>query len=232
MADFAYVTSRLGSVKPETLSIAREIFDAADAAGHEIWFMWGMGGGEHGTGNCLDLMIKTPEAGTFVRNYIWDNRARFRLVHVSWAQHITSTRVSPGVIRRMPDRGSATQNHFDHVHVLFAPGAYSAPGGSTPLPPATPKAPPFPLPAGSYFGWKSGGNESVSGYYSYREDLKAWQAQMIKRGWNLGASGADGLFGPRTFEVAKAFQAEKGLRFVDGLIGPETWAAAWEAPVT
>ena len=30
---------------------------------------------------------------------------------------------------------------------------------------------------------------------------------------------------------AKAFQAEKGLK-ADGLIGPDTWKAAWDAPVT
>jgi len=51
---------------------------------------------------------------------------------------------------------------------------------------------------------------------------------MATRGWDLAA---DGLFGPRTLRVMKAFQAEKGLR-VDGILGPETWNAAWTKRIT
>ena len=38
-------------------------------------------------------------------------------------------------------------------------------------------------------------------------------------------------YGPDTKRVATGFQREKGLS-VDGLIGPDTWAAAWTTPVT
>jgi peptidoglycan hydrolase-like protein with peptidoglycan-binding domain len=115
-----------------------------------------------------------------------------------------------------------------------APGQ---PPGPPPAPPGTP-APPFPLPDGSYFGPKSGPRESVSGYFSHRDDLRRWQAQMKARGWRKvpGTGGRkdfadDGLYGDDTAAVARAFQAEKRLD-VDGLIGPATWAAAWTAPVT
>lgn len=91
-------------------------------------------------------------------------------------------------------------------------------------------APAFPLSAGSYFGPKEGPSESVSGYFSHRADLRRWQQRMIDRGW-IFEHGADGLYGPETRENAVAFQREKGLA-VDGLIGPQTWRAAWEAPVT
>lgn len=94
--------------------------------------------------------------------------------------------------------------------------------------PSTPKAPKFPLPSGHYFGSKSGPDESHSGYYNNREHLRAWQKQMRKRGWTLKA---DGLYGSRTKAVALNFQKEKGLDR-DGLIGAETWAAAWTEPVT
>ncbi len=93
---------------------------------------------------------------------------------------------------------------------------------------STPKAPKFPLPAGHYFGPKTGPDSSVSGYYSHREHLRIWQKRMQKRGWTIKA---DGLWGPKTEKVAKQFQAEKGLD-VDGLIGIDTWDAAWEEPVT
>jgi peptidoglycan hydrolase-like protein with peptidoglycan-binding domain len=56
----------------------------------------------------------------------------------------------------------------------------------------------------------------------------AWQAQMAKRGWALGV---DDIFGPQSERVAAQFQAEKGLA-TDGVVGPETWAAAWTAPVS
>jgi hypothetical protein len=89
-------------------------------------------------------------------------------------------------------------------------------------------APAFPLPAGYYFGPKEGPAQSVSGYYSHRDDLRLWQNRMGQRGWSIGA---DGLYGPNTADVARSFQAEKHL-LADGLIGPVTWTAAWTAPTT
>ena len=91
-----------------------------------------------------------------------------------------------------------------------------------------PAAPKFPLPKGWYFGPRSGPKRSVSGYHGGRNHLKVWQSQMRGRGWKINA---DGLYGPQTERVARAFQKEKRLS-VDGLIGKSTWDAAWEAPVT
>lgn len=103
---------------------------------------------------------------------------------------------------------------------------------SAPSKPSKPssKAPKFPLPSGWYFGPRSGPNRSVSGFHGNREHLRTWQQQMLDRGWN-GIGTADGLYGDKTRTVARQFQDEKGLG-VDGLIGAETWAAAWTAPVT
>lgn len=146
---WTYVSSKLGSIKPETRAKAKEIFDAAAKAGHEIWFMWGMGSSaEHRTGRALDLMVRNEAAGDWVRNYIWTNRARLRLQHVIWEQHITSTVTQPGVRRKMPDRGNTTKNHYDHNHVFFMTGAYVAPGNTTPRPsrPTPPLPKPKPIP--------------------------------------------------------------------------------------
>lgn len=95
----------------------------------------------------------------------------------------------------------------------------------------TEQAPPFPLPHNWYFGPKSGPRESVSGYYSHREDLRRWQQQMQHRGWDFSNWGCDGLYGDETAGNCRAFQREKGLT-VDGLIGPVTWEAAWTATIT
>jgi hypothetical protein len=93
--------------------------------------MWGMGSSsEHATGRALDFMVRNEAAGDWIRNYIWNNRKRLRLQHVIWEQHITSTVTSPGVRRKMADRGSVTENHMDHVHVLFFSGSYQKPSDS------------------------------------------------------------------------------------------------------
>lgn len=134
-SSYATVSAKLGKVEPATKSISKEIFDAAAKAGHEIWYMWGMGSSsEHATGRALDLMVKNKAAGDWIRNYIWTNRARLRLQHVIWWQHITSTVTNPGVVRLMEDRGSVTENHKDHVHVLFYHGDYRAPSSSSGTP--------------------------------------------------------------------------------------------------
>lgn len=121
-------------------------------------------------------------------------------------------------------------------------GGGSKPAPSKPTPAKTPKptkAPTFPLPAGYYFGPKEGPVQSVSGYYPLRpmttsdvqKHLWRWQQRMEDRGWAFPKFGSDGMYGDETRAVVLAFQREKGLT-VDGLIGPETWAAAWTEPVT
>jgi hypothetical protein len=133
MSTWEHVSSRLGNVPAATRSIAKEIFEAAQKAGHDIWFMWGMGTSqEHRTGRALDLMVRTNAAGDWVRNYVWTHRKRLRLIHVIWEQHITSTVTRPGVRVKMEDRGNPTANHFDHNHVWFFSGAYQPPSSSTP----------------------------------------------------------------------------------------------------
>lgn len=55
-----------------------------------------------------------------------------------------------------------------------------------------------------------------------------WQRRMQQRGWGITP---DGHYGPQSRRVCLAFQQEKGLT-VDGVVGPQTWYAAWNAPVT
>lgn len=140
---------------------------------------------------------------------------------------------------------NGSNKHDKHVHISLRHGKqweddtrswgyYTEGAVPTPPPPPAPApqpvAPPFPLPAGYYFGPKSGPNNSISGYFGvgYKAKLAPWQAQMKHRGWDIDV---DGLFGPKTEEVVRKFQAEKRLA-IDGKIGPQTWAAAWTAPVT
>lgn len=213
MSDLEYVISRLGNVKSETRSIAIELFNAAKKAGHDVWFIWGMGtSAEHKTGLALDLMVRNEAGGDFVRNYIWTHRKRLRLVHVIWEQHITSTVVEPGVRRKMADRGNPTANHYDHVHVWLFTGAYQAPSAPAPKPPAstTPV-----LKEGS-----TGGEvRKVQDFFrrvfpSYRHHVS------VKRGAVISV---DGHFGKQTEAWVIEFQERTSLK-KDGEVGPATMA--------
>ena len=93
------------------------------------------------------------------------------------------------------------------------PGAAPAP---IPPPAATGAAPPWP---GRYLSYPP---------LMQGTDVSTWQAQMAIRGWDIVA---DGQYGPASAGVCEQFQAEKGLA-ADGVVGPDTWNAAWAAPVT
>ncbi|ASU04001.1 endolysin [Streptomyces phage Jaylociraptor] len=140
MTTYAHASAKLGPIKDATKSISREVFDAAQEAGHDVWYMWGYDNNasntEHHSGRALDFMVRNKAAGDWVRNYIWKHRKRLRLQHVIWYQKITSTVTSPGVVRGMADRGNTTANHKDHVHALFFSGSYQSP--SSPSTPSTP----------------------------------------------------------------------------------------------
>jgi peptidoglycan hydrolase-like protein with peptidoglycan-binding domain len=63
---------------------------------------------------------------------------------------------------------------------------------------------------------------------SRHADVRKWQGQMRSRGWAIDV---DQIYGGQSERVCRQFQAEKRLA-VDGLVGPNTWAAAWTSPVT
>lgn len=92
-------------------------------------------------------------------------------------------------------------------------------------------APPFPLDSDEWFGEESKDPRNHSGYWEDdRPHIRKWQTQMKKtRGWN--EIKITGRFTARDAKVLRQFQKEKGLR-VDGGLGPQAWAAAWESPVT
>jgi hypothetical protein len=80
---------------------------------------------DHGSGTACDFMESTggkmPSAsaqahGDSVAQYVIDNASRLGIKYVIWKQRIYDMRGSGGW-RQMEDRGSITQNHFDHVHV-------------------------------------------------------------------------------------------------------------------
>ncbi|RFS82462.1 hypothetical protein D0T12_27070 [Actinomadura spongiicola] len=80
---------------------------------------------DHGSGRACDFMESTggrmPSAsaqahGDRVAQYVIANGSRLGIKYVIWKQRIYDMR-SGGGWRTMENRGSVTQNHYDHVHI-------------------------------------------------------------------------------------------------------------------
>ena len=98
--------------------------------------------------------------------------------------------------------------HTDHVHVAVRADVASL--GKDP----GPSGPPFP--------------GRLLNVLTEGEEVRTWQQQMASRGWKITV---DGGYGPASREICILFQQEKGLT-ADGIVGAQTWDAAWSAPVT
>jgi hypothetical protein len=73
--------------------------------------------GEHSSGKALDIMTSDVQLGNAIAAFLQGHASELDVFDVIWRQHIwTSQRAGDGW-RSMPNRGSATANHMDHVHV-------------------------------------------------------------------------------------------------------------------
>lgn len=66
--------------------------------------------------------------------------------------------------------------------------------------------------------------------YAKGEWVKEMQAELLRRGYDLGKWGVDGSFGAQTEAALKAFQKDNGL-VADGICGEKSWAALLTEPV-
>lgn len=180
--------SYLGAVKTPTKQIAAEISNKFNlpsyGAPYNSPVIWGYNadGAEHGTGRALDIMVQHPGAtGDAIADYLWANRSRFGVIHILWRQRIKSSQVAPGVWRAMANRGSPTNNHMDHIHVLFDGRSVSG----------TPSAPSRPA--------------SSSGFYKPTGNMSVKEIQKA-----VGVS-ADGLYGSGTKTAVAKLQRSLGL---------------------
>lgn len=74
------------------------------------------GDGEHSDGRAIDIMV-SGQLGWDIANYLLANAGTFGLYDIIYAQRIWTDQRSSEGFRYMEDRGSATANHYDHVHV-------------------------------------------------------------------------------------------------------------------
>ena len=74
--------------------------------------------GEHSDGHAIDVMVYSDSGtGQAVADWLRANADALHVDDIIWAQHIWTTQRGSEGWRSMPDRGSVTANHYDHVHV-------------------------------------------------------------------------------------------------------------------
>jgi hypothetical protein len=71
----------------------------------------------HPSGRALDSMISDSTIGWQIANFVRANASRLGASEVIYSQRIWTVQRSSEGWRYMSDRGSATANHYDHVHV-------------------------------------------------------------------------------------------------------------------
>lgn len=74
------------------------------------------GGGDHGSGRAVDIMVSGAR-GWEVANFIRENYVALGVSYIIYSQSIWSVERGGEGWRGMSNRGSATANHYDHVHV-------------------------------------------------------------------------------------------------------------------
>jgi hypothetical protein len=74
------------------------------------------GDGEHGQGRAIDIMV-SGALGWDIANFLRANYSALGIEYIIYSQQIWSVERSGEGWRGMPNRGSVTANHYDHVHV-------------------------------------------------------------------------------------------------------------------
>ncbi len=76
--------------------------------------------------------------------------------------------------------------------------------------------------------WPKGSKPSYAATAPYALTVRKAQTRLKERGWKIAT---DGVYGPASARIVKAFQAEKKLK-ADAILGPVTWRALWAAKIT
>ncbi len=75
------------------------------------------GHGEHADGRAVDFMVSDSGLGNAIAEWARANAGALHIRTIIWSQRIWTPERSSEGWRSMSDRGSATANHYDHVHI-------------------------------------------------------------------------------------------------------------------
>ena len=119
-AGLAVAKSENAGLQPQTAAFKEEI---ANLFGITSFSGYRPGdSGDHGKGLAIDFMVpESSELGDKIAEYAIQNMASRGISYIIWKQRFYSpfdSKYRPAnTWNPMPDRGSVTENHYDHVHV-------------------------------------------------------------------------------------------------------------------
>ena len=119
-AGLALAKSENAGLQPQTAAFKEEI---ANLFGITSFSGYRPGdSGDHGKGLAIDFMLpESSELGDKIAEYAIQNMASRGISYIIWKQRFYATfdsKYGPAnTWNPMPDRGSVTENHYDHVHV-------------------------------------------------------------------------------------------------------------------
>ena len=119
-AGLAVAKAENAGLQPQTAAFKEEIanlFGIASFSGYRPG-----DSGDHGKGLAIDFMVpESSELGDKIAEYAIQNMASRGISYIIWKQRFYATfdsKYGPAnTWNPMPDRGSVTENHYDHVHV-------------------------------------------------------------------------------------------------------------------
>ena len=119
-AGLAVAKSENAGLQPQTVAFKEEI---ANLFGITSFSGYRPGdSGDHGKGLAIDFMVpESSELGDKIAEYAIQNMASRGISYIIWKQRFYApfdSKYGPAnTWNPMPDRGSVTENHYDHVHV-------------------------------------------------------------------------------------------------------------------
>lgn len=119
----------LGPVKPQLtqlVNILGPMFDIKTVGGYRESATDPNG---HPAGLAADFMTSSKAQGDGLADYAKANAGKLGIDYIIWHQRIWSIARAGEGWRPMEDRGSATENHLDHVHINVKPGGSVSPVG-------------------------------------------------------------------------------------------------------
>ncbi len=203
-ADMKTVTSRLIKAYNNTADPRRKYINAfngtTDGTNARRW----------------DVYARTIKSAT--KDHLWHVHLEVR------RRYCTSATAMKAILSII--KGESVEAYLRSIGAVVAAAVTTKPTPAKPAPAKPTPAKVAPVPAPAYPGHDLQRNDRQA---KADPALKAWQTQMIKRGWtSLGK--ADGFFGAKTEKVAKRWQQNCRLK-ADGMIGRKTWPTAWTRPL-
>ena len=119
-AGLAVAKSENAGLQPQTAAFKEEVaklFGITSFSGYRPG-----DSGDHGKGLAIDFMVPVSSAlGDQIAEYAIQNMASRGISYIIWKQRFYApydSKYGPAYTwNQMPDRGSVTENHYDHVHV-------------------------------------------------------------------------------------------------------------------